>query len=105
MILKKTNIANETDALDKTPLFYAIFNGTDEQINIIRVLVENGSKINHQDATGRTPLHYASELGKTRCIPFLLQKGASVEIRDKHGKTALDLSASDKVGRLFGAYH
>ena len=41
---------------------------------------------------GRTPLHYAAEVGKSRCIPILLRKGASIDIRDKKGKTVLDLS-------------
>lgn len=54
--------------------------------------------------TGKTALHYAAEMGRTRCIPFLLQKGASVDIRDKHGKTALDLGANEKVNKLFGVY-
>jgi ankyrin repeat protein len=66
--------------------------------------VENGAHINDQDAAGRTPLHYAAETGKSRCIPFLLQKGASVDIRDKHGKTAIDLAASDKITKIITAY-
>lgn len=53
---------------------------------------------------GKTPLHYASELGRTRCIPFLLQKGASSDIRDKNGKTPLDLCSNEKVAKLFGVY-
>lgn len=85
------NIVNEVDATSKTPLFYAIFNGTDEQVNIIRILIENGANLNEQDLSGKTPLHYASELGRVRCIPFLLQKGAKLDIRDKSGKTPLEL--------------
>lgn len=85
-------------------MFYAIYNATDEQVNILRILLENGAKLNEQDSLGKTPLHYASEMGRTRCIPYLLQKGASVDIRDKLGKTPLDLSSSDKVTKLFGAY-
>lgn len=41
---------------------------------------------------GRTPLHYAAEIGKARCIPILLRKGASIDIKDKKGKSSLDLS-------------
>lgn len=78
----------------KTPIFYAVFNTSQEQINILRVLVENGAKLNEKDCDGRTPLHYAAESGKSRCIPFLLQKGASIEIRDKYNKTPLDLACN-----------
>jgi ankyrin repeat protein len=53
---------------------------------------------------GKTALHYASELGRTRCIPFLLQKGANIDIRDKTGKTALDLCSNERVAKLFGVY-
>ncbi len=30
----------------KTPIFYAVFNSSEQQINVLRVLVENGAKIN-----------------------------------------------------------
>jgi len=40
----------------------------------------------------KTPLHYAAELGKSRCIPLLLRKGAAIDAIDKHGKTPLDLA-------------
>ena len=43
-------------------------------------------------------------MGKLRCIPFLLQKGASIGIRDKHGKTAIDLAANEKVNKIITAY-
>jgi ankyrin repeat protein len=59
-MLKKTNIANECDSTLKTPLFYAIYNNSEEQVNVIRILLENGAKINDIDFSGRTPLHYAS---------------------------------------------
>jgi len=76
----------------KTPIFYAIFNTSEEQVNILRILVENGAKVNVKDMLNKTPLHYAAESGKSRCLPFLLQKGASIDIRDNHNKTALDLA-------------
>jgi len=53
---------------------------------------------------GKTPLHYAAEMGKSRCIPILLQKGASIDIRDKYNKTALDLAANDKIKKIITAY-
>jgi ankyrin repeat protein len=53
---------------------------------------------------GKTPLHYAAESGKTRCIPFLLQKGASLDIRDRHNKTPLELAQSEKVKKIMLAY-
>ena len=104
MVLKKTNVVNEVEATQKTPLFYAIHNATEDQINVLRILLENGANINHQDLQGKTALHYAAELGKTRCLPFLLQKGSNVDARDKHNKTPMDLASSERVTRLFQAY-
>jgi hypothetical protein len=43
-------------------------------------------------------------MGKSRCIPLLLQKGASIDIRDKSNKTALDLAANDKIKKIITAY-
>jgi ankyrin repeat protein len=31
-------------------------------------------------------------MGKSRCIPILLRKGASIDVRNKNGKTPLDLA-------------
>lgn len=93
-MLKKANVVNELDASRKTPLFYAVYNASEEQIAVLRVLVENGANINMQDSFGKTALHYAAEMGKYRCIPFLLQKGASIDVTDSNHKTALDLAAN-----------
>ena len=39
IMLKNSNVVNEPDSLLKTPIFYAVFNTSAEQINILRVLV------------------------------------------------------------------
>ena len=71
---------------------------------MIRILFENGAHPNDKDLYGKTPLHYAAEMGKSRCIPILLQKGADLDIRDKHSKTPLDLAANEKVRKIMTAY-
>lgn len=53
---------------------------------------------------GKTALHYASEMGKARCIPFLLQKGANIEITDNHNKTPMELAANEKIKKIITAY-
>lgn len=61
--------------------------------------------MNEQDIFSKTPLHYAAEVGKSRCIPILLRKGANVDARDKHGKTPLDLAeGQEKVKKIILAY-
>lgn len=43
-------------------------------------------------------------MGKSRCIPFLLQKGSSIDALDSHNKTPLDLAASEKIKKIIVAY-
>lgn len=49
---------------------------------MIRSLIEHGVDVNGRDILGKTALYYASELGKSRVIPILIQKGAEVAIPD-----------------------
>lgn len=37
-------------------------------------------------------------------MPILLQKGASIDHRDIHNKTPLDLALNDKVRKIMTAY-
>lgn len=38
-MLKRSNVVNECDSSMKTPIFYAVFNTSQEQVNILRVLI------------------------------------------------------------------
>lgn len=54
----------------------------------------------------KTPLHYASEGGRSRAIPILLQRGGlqSMAIKDKNGKLPLELSANDRTREMIIIY-
>jgi hypothetical protein len=39
-----------------------------------------------------------------RCIPFLLQKGGSIDALDSHNKTPLELAANEKTKKIILAY-
>lgn len=43
-------------------------------------------------------------MSKSRCIPILLQKGASLDARDKRNKTPLDLASNEKIKKILLAY-
>ena len=46
--------------------------------------------INIQKSDGSTPLHHASERGKTEMVQLLVSNGAEVNIKDDDGDTPLD---------------
>jgi ankyrin repeat protein len=59
-------------------------------INILDAMF-NSKNINNTAADGRTILHYAADALMTKEVELLLSKGASVQIKDKADRTALDL--------------
>ncbi len=65
----------------------ALQNGNDEKLN--NLLTKNPRLVNLQDIYGRTLLHYAARLGKTRCAELLLQHKADLSVKTKRGHTPL----------------
>lgn len=66
--------------------------------------------MNHQDASGRTALHYAAESDNAVLVRMLLDAGADLEILDQNGVSPLDLvrtvemhEAVGEVGALLAA--
>jgi ankyrin repeat protein len=64
---------------------------------VASVLLDNGADINAVSELGRTPLHYAAMNGDKELIEFLFKHGAKLSIKDKDGKTPLDLSKNEVV--------
>ena len=101
----KPELVNLTDNVGRTGLHYAVWNSSQRQVDIIRTVIENKGDVNFLDEEGKTPLHHASEGGRSRAIPILLQKGADITIREfKNGKTPLDLAPSDNIRQLIIVY-
>lgn len=55
-------------------------------------LQKAGADINKPDEDGDTPLHHAASQGRRSFVKFLLDNNAKTDIRNKEGKTALDLA-------------
>lgn len=57
--------------------------------DIARLLLSKGANIDVKNASGNTPLLMAVNSGKLPMIRFLIESGANLDIRNKQGETAL----------------
>ena len=64
--------------------------------DIVTLLLKCGATetINHQDTFGRTALHYAATQSNVPLAISLISFGANVSIKNKDGKTALELATN-----------
>lgn len=88
---------NEPTNFD-TPLQTAAFKN---DIEMIRLLVRNGAKVDFPNCRGETPLMKASYSGNKEAIIELLALGANRDIRNKFGKTAQDMARNYDIQVLF----
>lgn len=69
-----------------TPLHIAAYGG---DVQMTRVLLENGASIDIVNRAHKTPIHYAALMGHASMIEYLLQSGANVNAVDSIGTSAL----------------
>jgi ankyrin repeat protein len=63
------------------------------QTAVVELLLDRGAPIDAPDTeAGATPLHYAASWDRGPTVELLLKRGADASLRDKAGKTALDLA-------------
>ncbi|GGI23447.1 ankyrin repeat domain-containing protein [Pedobacter mendelii] len=62
-------------------------------INITKILLDNGAYPNVCQKAGLAPLHTAAQLGNIELIILLLEHGAEVNLRMEGGKLPADLAA------------
>jgi len=84
IIAENTNMINEKDDRDCTPLHFACDAG---QMDMVRFLLANGADINAVDVDGDTPLHWAALAGKTEIVPLLIKNGAFLNAVNKNHQT------------------
>ncbi|WP_447933209.1 ankyrin repeat domain-containing protein [Wolbachia endosymbiont of Dactylopius coccus] len=79
------------DVYGNTPLHIAAQYSS--KIEIVEFLLDNSaSDINDTTNNGWTPLRLAIQGDKPNTVKFLLNKGASIETKDRYGQTSLDLA-------------
>ena len=93
------------DTYGRTPLHYSVWNGTSEQVNIVKKLLDCKAEVDALDEEGMTSLHFAAEAGKGKIIPILLKYGANPFIRDgRTGRTAIELACNDRIREMIIVY-
>jgi len=66
----------------------------DENVEILKLLIDKGADINAQDNYGSTPLHYAVEDNRfINGIQYLIEHGANVDEKDSYSNTPLHIAA------------
>jgi ankyrin repeat protein len=81
---------NQTDEYGNTPLHYACRMGN---VEIVKLLLKQGSDVNVKNEFGSTPLFYAGEI---QILQMLLSNGSDVNAQDDDGNAPLHYAA--KVG-------
>jgi ankyrin repeat protein len=71
----------------KPPLHKAVSN---EQADVVRILLVHGADPKQRDGVGWPPLHWAASRHNLPIIDMLVDAGADVNARDLSGRTALD---------------
>ena len=84
LLIKYGANVNETDLHGISVLHYLLRTNNHA---IIEFLIDSGANINHQDNLRRSLLHRTTN---PKIITLLLQKGINTNLRNKHGKTAVE---------------
>lgn len=86
---------NKVIGFGKTPIFYAVENG---HIDMVKLLMEKGAKINVRDDEGRGPLTMAAIKGNDAMVKAMVEAGGEIDSKGKEGMTALMIYADKKDG-------
>ncbi|KAJ1910849.1 phosphate system positive regulatory protein pho81, partial [Mycoemilia scoparia] len=95
LLLQRGSAVDPTDGdLGWTPLFYAASEGN---IECLRVLLSNQSKLGVIDESGRSAIYYAANDGHISCVELLLSSGGVVALPVPLGKKISDPARSIEV--------
>ncbi|TDZ65873.1 Uncharacterized protein CTRI78_v003421 [Colletotrichum trifolii] len=86
---------NKRDYTGRSPLHLAVISSTSE---IVRCLVEHGSRLTARLADGRTALHLAAERGNVDVIKILMEKSIANEEEEEDRKSRRRKEIQAKIG-------
>jgi ankyrin repeat protein len=82
---------NARDLDGWTPLSKACFNN---HVEVVKLLLDNGTDANISVGEGWTPLHTAADQGHLEVVRLLLDNGADLNAHDTHGRTPIHSAMS-----------
>lgn len=91
LLLKQKVDVNASDYEGRTPLHYAIH---ENDIDMVKILIEAGSNSNHRDASGCIPLSLLIDSDDFDMVKTLLDNGSDPCISDIDGPTPLYLAVA-----------
>ena len=97
MMLRRVSLeidVNRINMAGTTALHQAVL---DDNLLLVRVLLNHGADINKADVDSWTPLHAAAANGHSDLVRYLTEAGAATQILTEDGETALDLVDSDDL--------
>jgi ankyrin repeat protein len=68
-------------------------------IEAIKLCLDRGADINAFNASGQTAMHSAAARGADGIVRFLAEQGAKLDMKNKQGRTPLDLALGAGDGR------
>ncbi len=88
-----------TSAAAGTPLHKAVWFRSDD-LEMMRLLINKGAKVNSTVANNITPLHMAAHWGNSDCVKLLIQHGAKVDAKtSRRGYQPIHLAAAVGMAR------
>lgn len=97
-IMQLNDIKYKGDNDGKTPFHLACYHCSEQ---VVEILLQKCHDINHTCCALKTPLHYAAEKGNVGNVMKLLQHGGNnFKLKDREGKTALEIANDKKYTRV-----
>jgi ankyrin repeat protein len=75
--------------------------GRADPLDAIRLFLQAGADINSANLAGNTAMHYAAQTGANRIVEFLAASGATLDVKNKDGKTPLDLALAPGPRQMY----
>ena len=70
------------------------------RVELIDILIENKADLLLAHSSGKSPLHFAADLGSPQVVQHLIKLGASTSAKDNKGRTPYDIAVARKYTKV-----